>query len=29
MEKLHWVSDVRWPDATIIARRRAVVDPAV
>jgi stearoyl-CoA desaturase (Delta-9 desaturase) len=22
MEKLHWVSDVRWPDATMIARRR-------
>lgn len=22
MEKLHWVTDVRWPDASIIARRR-------
>jgi hypothetical protein len=23
MEKLRWVTDVRWPDASIIARRRA------
>jgi stearoyl-CoA desaturase (delta-9 desaturase) len=25
MEKLHWVHDVRWPDAAIIARRRVAV----
>ena len=28
MEKLRWVSDVRWPDAGIIARRRVQVEPA-
>ena len=22
MEKLHWISDVRWPDAPLVARRR-------
>jgi stearoyl-CoA desaturase (delta-9 desaturase) len=25
LERLHWVRDVRWPDATIIARRRLTV----
>jgi stearoyl-CoA desaturase (Delta-9 desaturase) len=29
MEKLHWVKDVRWPDAGLIARRRIAVPPAV
>jgi len=28
MEKLRWVSDVRWPDDSIIARRRLAVGPA-
>jgi stearoyl-CoA desaturase (delta-9 desaturase) len=27
MEKLRWVTDVRWPDASLIARRRPVVEP--
>jgi stearoyl-CoA desaturase (delta-9 desaturase) len=27
MEKLHLVSDVRWPDAATIARRKLVADP--
>jgi stearoyl-CoA desaturase (delta-9 desaturase) len=26
MEKLHWVSEVRWPDAAIIARRKVEAD---
>jgi stearoyl-CoA desaturase (Delta-9 desaturase) len=29
MEKLRWVTDVRWPDASIIARRRAPVPVGV
>jgi stearoyl-CoA desaturase (delta-9 desaturase) len=28
MEKLRWVRDVRWPDATLITRRRIGVEPA-
>ena len=28
MEKLRWVSDVRWPDRSVIARRRVQVGPA-
>jgi fatty-acid desaturase len=28
MEKLRWVSDVRWPDAGIIARRRVAPNSA-
>jgi stearoyl-CoA desaturase (Delta-9 desaturase) len=28
MEKLRWVGDVRWPDATLVARRRMEVKPA-
>ncbi len=27
MEKLHWIKDVRWPDAATIARRRLVPEP--
>lgn len=26
MEKLHWVSDVRWPDSKMVDRRRVAVD---
>jgi stearoyl-CoA desaturase (Delta-9 desaturase) len=28
MEKLRWVRDVRWPDATLVSRRRVGVEPA-
>lgn len=28
MEKLRWISDVRWPDRATVARRRLVADPA-
>ena len=28
MEKLRWVTDVRWPDGTVIARRRVATGPA-
>jgi fatty-acid desaturase len=28
LEKLRWVSEVRWPDANGIARRRAAVSSA-
>ena len=29
MEKLRWVSDVRWPDRDVIARRRVQAEPAI
>ena len=28
MEKLRWVTDVRWPDGTVIARQRVATGPA-